>query len=64
MKERSHDEFMVENLHADPIYAAELLAYVRRDGDPGELAILLRHMAEAFGHDTLGIVSQTGKKLK
>lgn len=48
MKDRSHDKAMVEHFRASPSYAAELLAEVRRDGDPAELAILLRQTAEAF----------------
>nr|WP_216664679.1 addiction module antidote protein [Pseudomonas aeruginosa] len=35
---------MAEHFRADPTYAAELLAEVRRDGNPGELAILLRQI--------------------
>lgn len=49
MKDRSHDQAMAEQFRADPAYAAELLAEVRRDGDPAELAATLRQMAEAFG---------------
>ncbi|EPB9301065.1 hypothetical protein ACRT7I_004622 [Escherichia coli] len=52
MKDRSHDTAMVEHFRADPTYAAELLAEVRRDGNPDELAILLRQMDEAFGSDS------------
>jgi hypothetical protein len=44
MKDRSHDAAMAEHFRADPSYAAELLAEVRRNGDPAELAILLRLM--------------------
>ncbi|MGR6034989.1 MAG: hypothetical protein ACU4EQ_09445 [Candidatus Nitrosoglobus sp.] len=51
MKDRSHDTAMAEHFHADPTYAAELLAEVRRSGDPAELAILLRQMTAAFGED-------------
>ncbi len=42
---------MAEYFRADPTYAAELLAEVRRDGSPDELAILLRQMDEAIGSD-------------
>lgn len=45
MKDRSHDEAMAEHFRIDPTYAAELLAEVRHDGNPAELAILLRQMA-------------------
>lgn len=51
MKDRPHDTAMAEHFRAHPTYAAELLAEVRRDGNPAELAILLRQMAEAFGGD-------------
>ncbi|HHS7237433.1 TPA: addiction module antidote protein [Salmonella enterica] len=47
MKDRSHDTAMAEYFRADPTYAAELLAEVRRDGNPAELAILLRQMGTA-----------------
>lgn len=51
MKDRSHDEAMAEHFRADPASAAELLFEVRREGNPAELAILLRQMAMAFGQD-------------
>ncbi|HBL7680196.1 TPA: hypothetical protein LTB47_002726 [Escherichia coli] len=51
MKDRPHRDAMAEQFRADPTYAAELLAEVRRDGNPDELAILLRQMHEAFGDD-------------
>ncbi len=51
MKDRPHREAMAEYFRADPTYAEELLAEVRRDGNPDELAILLRQMDEAFGSD-------------
>ncbi|EOD4814571.1 hypothetical protein FR965_26950 [Serratia marcescens] len=54
MKDRPHRESMAEYFRADPSYAAELLAEVRRDGDPDELAILLRQIDEAFGSDCKG----------
>lgn len=48
MKDRSHDEAMSELFRADPVYAAELLAKVVRDGDAEELAILERQLSAAF----------------
>ncbi|RMP33034.1 transcriptional regulator [Pseudomonas coronafaciens] len=51
MKDRTHDEAMAEQFHADPDYAAELLIEVRHNGDSDELAILLRQMAKAFAQD-------------
>nr|WP_303749738.1 hypothetical protein [Stenotrophomonas sp. 610A2] len=50
MKDRSHDDSMAEQFHADPAYAAELMTKVRHNGDSAELVILLRQMAKAFGH--------------
>lgn len=47
MKDRPHDTAMAEHFHADPTYAAELLAEVRRDGNTAELTILLRQMVTA-----------------
>lgn len=49
MKDRPHREAMAELFRDDPAYAAKLLAEVRRDGDPAELAATLRQMVEAFG---------------
>lgn len=42
---------MAEDFRADPTYVVELLAEVRRDGNPAELAILLRQMATASADD-------------
>ncbi len=53
-QDRSHDEAMAELFRADPAYAAELLAEVRRDGDPAELRVLLRQLAAAFGPEWPG----------
>jgi hypothetical protein len=38
MKDRPHDEAIAEQFRADPPYTYELLAEVRRDGNPAELA--------------------------
>ncbi|HDL6936381.1 TPA: hypothetical protein PXM13_000818 [Yersinia enterocolitica] len=51
MKDRSHDEATAELFRANPTYAEVLLADVRRDGTPTELAILLRQLMMAFGQD-------------
>ncbi|EPC1767777.1 MULTISPECIES: hypothetical protein [Pseudomonadota] len=51
MKDASHDAAMVKLFRADPTYAAELLAEVRRNGDLAELAILLRQMTMALAGD-------------
>lgn len=52
MKDRPHSEAMAAHFRSDPTYAAKLLDEVRRDGNPDELAILLRQMDEAFGSDS------------
>ncbi|MFA1030085.1 hypothetical protein ALP10_00701 [Pseudomonas syringae pv. helianthi] len=51
MKDRSHDEAMAEQFASRPDYAADLLTEVRRNGDPAELAILLRQIAKALVPD-------------
>lgn len=48
MKDRSHDEAMAELFQADPLYAAELLAEVVRDGNTDELTVLERQLSTAF----------------
>ncbi|AVG04305.1 TPA: addiction module antidote protein [Klebsiella pneumoniae] len=63
MKDRSHDEAMAEHFRADPAYAAELLAEVRRNGDPAELAMLLRLMATASADDARSDDADTGRTL-
>ncbi|MDQ9613164.1 addiction module antidote protein, partial [Serratia marcescens] len=62
-KDRSHDEAMAEHFRADPAYAAELLAEVRRNGDPAELAILLRLIATASADDARSDDADTGRTL-
>ncbi|WP_437436371.1 transcriptional regulator [Pseudomonas lundensis] len=42
---------MAEQFRADPGYAAELLEEVRRNGEPAELAIILRQLVQAFGRN-------------
>ncbi len=54
MNDRSHDEAMSELFREDPTYAAELLAAVRQDGTPAELAIMLRQMAYVLGMNESG----------
>lgn len=49
MKDRLHDEVIAECFRRDPRYAHELLAEVRRDGSPAELAILQRQKTLALG---------------
>ncbi|EMQ8046639.1 addiction module antidote protein [Serratia marcescens] len=63
MKDRSHDEAMAEHFRANPAYAAELLAEVRRNGDPAELAMLLRLMATASADDARSDDADTGRTL-
>ncbi|HCT2377596.1 TPA: addiction module antidote protein [Klebsiella pneumoniae] len=63
MKDRSHDTAIAEHFRADPTYAAELLAEVRRDGNPAELAILLRQMATASEGCAKSDYADTGRAL-
>ncbi|MEQ0338380.1 addiction module antidote protein [Klebsiella sp. GB_Kp050] len=63
MKDRPHDVAMAEHFRADPTYAAELLAEVRRDGTPAEVAILLRQMATASAGDARSEDADTGRTL-
>ena len=49
MKDRSHDDAMVELFRADPAAAAATLNAILADGDQGELLVTLRQMAKAVG---------------
>ena len=49
MKDRSHDEAMVDLFRDDPSYAAELFNIVLEEGTPAELLIVFRQQAKAFG---------------
>ncbi|MFU9012647.1 addiction module antidote protein [Klebsiella pneumoniae] len=63
MKDRPHDTAMAEHFRAHPTYAAELLAEVRRDGNPAELAILLRQMATASAGDDRSDDADTARSI-
>lgn len=63
MKDRPHDVAMAEHFRAAPTYAAELLAEVRRDGNPAELAILLRQMATVSEGCAKSDYTDTGRVL-
>lgn len=49
MKDRSHDDAMVELFRDDPAAAAATLNAILADGDQGELLVALRQMAKAVG---------------
>jgi probable addiction module antidote protein len=49
MRDRSHDDAMAERFQRDPAYAVALLNEILQDGDQGELLVILRQMAKAFG---------------
>ena len=49
MTDRAHDEVMAAEFQKDPAYAVEVLNSILEDGDQGELLIVLRQMAKAFG---------------
>jgi len=54
---------MVECFRANLSYAKQLLAEVRRNGDPAELAILSRQMATASADDARSDDADTGRTL-
>jgi probable addiction module antidote protein len=49
MKSRAHDEAMAELYRKDPEFALQVINNILEDGDQGELLIVLRQMAKAFG---------------
>jgi len=49
MKDRSHDEAMAELFKEDPAFAAEYLNQLLLDGEPADLLVALRQMAQARG---------------
>ncbi len=49
MKSKSHDEAMAELYTKDPELALQVLNSILEDGDQGEMLIVLRQMAKAFG---------------
>ncbi len=51
MKNRAHDDAMAELYRKDPEFALQVINNILEDGDgdQGELLIVLRQMAKAFG---------------
>ncbi len=49
MKDRSHDEAMAELFREDPQFAAEYLTELLQDGEPADLLVALRQIADARG---------------
>lgn len=51
MKSRAHDDAMAEVYRKDPDFARQVINNILEDenGDQGELLIVLRQMAKAFG---------------
>jgi probable addiction module antidote protein len=51
MKSRAHDDAMAELYRQDPEFARQVINSILEDenGDQGELLIVLRQMAKAFG---------------
>ncbi|KQT61304.1 MULTISPECIES: DNA-binding protein [unclassified Aureimonas] len=49
MKDRSHEDAMVDIFRDDPSAAVATLDAILADGDQGELLVTLRQMAKAFG---------------
>jgi probable addiction module antidote protein len=46
---RSHEDATVESFRKDPVFAAEYLNSILKDGDQAELMLALRRMSKAFG---------------
>lgn len=59
MRDQNHDQSMASQLRHNPEYAEELLDEVLRGGDSAELAIVLRHLANAFGPRALDVDCET-----
>lgn len=49
MKDRSHDDAMAELFREDPAFAADYLTQLLQDGEPADLLVALRQMAQAHG---------------
>lgn len=49
MRDQLNDDAMAQTFIEDPGYAVELLNSILEDGDQGELLIVLRQLAKAFG---------------
>ena len=49
MKDRSHDEAMAELFREDPQFAAEYLNDLLQNGEPADLLVALRQIADAHG---------------
>jgi len=48
MKDRDHDDAMVQAFCKDPAYAVEILNSILENGDQDELLIALRQITKAF----------------
>ncbi len=49
MKDRSHDDTMAEMFRDNPEFAAAYLNQLLHDGEPSDLLVALRQMAQAHG---------------
>ncbi len=49
MKDRHHDDAMAELFKEDPAFAAEYLNQLLQDGEPADLLVALRQLAQAHG---------------
>lgn len=49
MKSKTHDEAMAEVYAADPALALDVINQILEDGDQGELLVVLRQLARAYG---------------
>ena len=49
MRDRSYEDAMAERYAKHPEEALEMLNAVLEDGEPGEMLVLMRQLAKAFG---------------
>ena len=49
MKNRPHDDAMVELYRSDPALALEVINSILEDGDQAELLVVLRQLAQVLG---------------
>ena len=49
MRDRSYEDAMAERYTGHPEEALEMLNAVLEDGEPGEMLVLMRQLAKAFG---------------
>ena len=51
MKDRAHEEVMIETFRTSPVYALKLLQELLNEKNPTEIDILTRQLSAAFGEN-------------